>query len=123
MQCGKDRRVSRLRVFLKGSRVRLGKKIGGVNADTAVIGVCDLDVFGAAWRSHPGWGARVEVENHVTGEARYGVFALDMQPRASMVFARTGFDDGGCLLYELVSESKRVGAEMEFIKEGEPYPF
>jgi hypothetical protein len=123
MQWGKDRRVSRLRVVLKGSRVQLGKEIGGVNTDTAVIGVCDLDVFSAAWDNFPGGDPGSEVEYHVTGEEKYGVFALDKQHRAAMVFARTGFGDGGFSIYELVSGSKRVGVEIVFIKEKEPYPF
>jgi hypothetical protein len=121
MQWGKDRRVSRLRVVLKGASVQIGKEIGGVNTDTAAIGVCDLDVFSAAWRDHPGDAAN-KMEYHVTGEEIYGSFALDKH-RAVMAFAHTGFGDGGFPIYELVSGSKRVGIEIEFIKEKEPYPF
>ncbi len=123
MQWGKYSHVSRLRVFLKGNHVQLGKKIGGVNTDTGAIGVCDVDVFGAAWRNYPGGDAGSEVEDHVTGEEKYGVFALDKQHRAVMAFARAGFGEGGYPVYELVSGSKRVGIEIDFIKEKEPYPF
>lgn len=122
MQWGTDRRVSRLRVVLKGSSVQLGKEIGSVCTDTAVIGVFDLDVFSAAWRDHPEAAAN-KMEDHVTGEEIYSSFALDEQHRAVMAFAHTGFGDGGYPVYELLSGSKRVGVEVVFIKENEPYPF
>jgi hypothetical protein len=122
MQWGRDRRVSRLRVVLKGSSVQLGKKVGGVCTDTAAIGVCDLDVFSAAWRKNPKNAAN-KMEYHVTGEEIYGSFALDEQNRAVMAFAHTGFGDGEYPLYELVSGSKRVGVEIVFIEEKQPYPF
>jgi hypothetical protein len=122
MQWGKDRRVSRLRVVLKGSSFQIGKEIGGVNTDTAAIGVCDLDVFSAAWRDDPGDAAN-KMEYHVTSEKIYGSFALDEEHRAVMAFVRTGFGDGGYPVYELVSGPRRVGAEVVFIKEKEPYPF
>jgi hypothetical protein len=122
MQWGEDRKVSRLRVFLKGSDVRLGEEIGGVNLETGVCGVFDIEVIGAAWRANPVDVGNL-VEYHVTGEETYGVFALDEQDRPVMAFARSGFGDGGFSVHELVSGSNRVGVEVVFIEENTPYPF
>jgi hypothetical protein len=125
MQWGEDRRVSRLRVLLKGRRGQRGEEVGAVSIDTAKCGVCDPEVFSAAWRAHPGGevAATNELEYQITGGALYGAVALDEQHGAVMVFVRSGFGDGGYPVYELISRSKRVGVEVVFINESEPYPF
>jgi hypothetical protein len=125
MQWGEDRRVSRLRVLLKGRRGQRGEEVGGVNIDTAKCGVCDPEVFSAAWRAHPGGevAAGNELEYQITGEAIYGAVALDEQHGAVMAFARSGFGDGGYPVHELVSRSSRVGIEVVFIEENASYPF
>jgi len=121
MQWGRDRRISRLRVLLKGRRGQRGEEVDGVCIDTARCGVCDPEVFSAAWRDYPGEAVN-ELEYQLTGGALYGAFALDEQYGAVMAFAHSGFGDGCYPVYELVSRSSRVGVEVVFIHENEPYP-
>lgn len=122
MQWGGGRRVSRLRVLLEGRRGQRGAEIEAVSIDTSKCGVCDPEVFSAAWRAYPG-DAVNEVESHVTSGEIYGAFALGEQDGAVMAFARSGFGDGGYPIYELISRSQRVGVEIVFIEENEPFPF
>jgi hypothetical protein len=84
--------------------------------------VCDPEVFSAAWRDYRGDEGNDE-ECYVSGEEKYRAFALDEQNRAVMALARSGFGDGCYPIYELVSRSRRVGVEVVFVKEKEPYPF
>jgi hypothetical protein len=122
MQWDDDRRVSRLRVFLHETSVQLGEEIGGVNTDTGVCSVFDVEMISAAWRADPVDTGNF-VEYHVTGEEKYGVFTLDEQHRAVMAFAHSGFGGGGFSVHELVSSLGRVGVEVVFIEENKPYPF
>src|SRR5690348_11150733 len=49
MDFGGDKRVSRLRVCLSGTRPQLGRQIGETWTDTAITGLCDHENFSEVW--------------------------------------------------------------------------
>src|SRR5688572_6174336 len=48
---GGDKRVSRLRTLLEGCVPSVGARLGETWTDTALTGICDLEIFSNAWGS------------------------------------------------------------------------
>jgi hypothetical protein len=126
MRYGQYLRVSRARVFLIGSSPRLGANIDEANSDVSVLAIFDsdevrhlcnddadngADMIGRAW----------SIADTEQGDC--GIAVLDAAADLRMPYVHTGFGDGGYPVYELRSDSERVGVEIEFIKPGTPYPF
>jgi hypothetical protein len=122
MDYGSDKRIARLRALLPGSTVVLRRLIDKTWTDTAQTGVCDYELFAAAWGAHEQSAWEV-IEPVLTSGWTHGVAVLDQTTGAVMPFVGSGFGDGEFPVFELQSDSQRVGVEIEFIKPGTPYPF
>ena len=119
---GGDRRPARLRVQLAGSNAALGAEIGKTWTDTATTGICDFEIFSAAWGEDNDASfeiIRPALEDH----HHHGLAVFDAAVGAVMPFLHSGFGDGNFPVYELVAAGQRVGFEVEFIREGKDYPF
>ncbi len=120
MRYGKDKRISRIQVSLKnGSDANLGAVIGTAGTDIAIIGICDAERIQAACEENPD-----ECGEDIKQDA-FGIDSSGVVHRDSCIIpvVSSGFGDGEFLVYELLSAAGREGAEIEFIKHNEPYPF
>lgn len=118
-----DRRISRLRLLAKGIDAPVGEAIGETWVDTAATSICDAEVMDAAWQSLGDDVATSRLEAFRETAAPCGVFVLDERLRASAPFVESGFGDGTYTVFELCADGRRVGIEIEFIENREPYPF
>lgn len=119
---GGDRRVSRLRVALKGTKPELGDELGETWTDTAVTGISDVDVFGPAWEEVGEDEGLAKLEEYFDELPSCGVFDLG-EAGALMPHVDSGFGDGTYPVVELVENGRRVGFEIEFVEPETPYPF
>ena len=119
---GGDRRPARLRIQLAGSNAAMGAEIGKTWTDTATTGICDFEIFSAAWGEDSDASFEI-IKPALEDNHHYGVAVLDANVGAVMPFLHSGFGDGTYPVYELVAEGRRVGFEVEFIPEGKAYPF
>ncbi len=109
--------ITRLRVVSPGSVPELGRKLGEVCTDIASVGVCDGEAFEELAKS-------VDVEE--LWDIRQPAFDVDycdvvvlkkdLEVPVAIVNVR---GDGTYPVFELLSASKRIGAEVEFHKPGE----
>lgn len=122
MQFGKERRPSRLRVALEGTKSSIGGVIGEAWADTARIGVCDPEVFEAEWKNDD-WA--YEQLDRVFSQTFTGVAVLADGTDAILPYVESGFGDGDFPVHELIEEGtgRRVGVEVEIIAPGATYPW
>jgi hypothetical protein len=122
MDYGCDRRISRLRVMVPGSDPELGEELGDTWTDTAQTAICDFEVFSAAWGDDDDE-AYEKISDDLMDAESFGVAVLDDRTGAAAPFVSSGFGDGSFPVFELREGKRRVGFEIEFIKEGERYPF
>jgi len=120
MDYGTDKRISRLRVARAGADPELGRKVGTVWADVGRTGVCDAERFVAV--------EPLKDEQRWTETIGAALDAAETPGIASfegveMPFVASGFGDGEFPVYRLQSGGEPVGAEVQFIKPTERYPF
>lgn len=114
MPFGRDRVVSRLRVRVETAKnLKLGKELGETGTDSAMIGVCDINAFEAAYQREGG-ADRVQAAIDSLGAEDFGVLRVPEFPDAIMPFVPTGSDGNGLIL-AVMSEGKRVGIELPFM--------
>lgn len=110
---------SRLRVILPGTNPVLGGEIGTTWTDVATTGVCDYEAFAKASQNPDKYDN--EIRQKVFDIDVYIVVPLDPESEATVAAVTSGFGDGEYRVFELLSESKRVGAEVEFIPPDGPF--
>jgi len=119
---GTEKRVSRLQVVTRLAEATLGPEIGKTWSDTARTGVCDYQLYKEAWGDDErGW----QIVGPTLEELSSGVAVLDEAAGAILPFLESGFGDGEFPVFELLDghSNSRVGIEVQFIAQGEPYPF
>lgn len=114
----REKRIARLRGIQKGVKPILGKEIGKVSTDCAMLGIYDRKNFQSLLRQ----GSEVFYE---WGEAAmdivskpYGILVQSLKKSAILPVVTSGFGDGEYPVFELTRDGKRVGFEVEFIAEG-----
>ena len=117
MAFGRDHRVSRLRVVLRGSKPSLGPGIGKCQVDTGRFLVCDHRAFSKVRAETEAAGLKAFFGN--MSECGHGVARLSGVP---VYHTESGFGDGSYPIFELREATARVGAEVEFIRANEDYP-
>lgn len=116
---GEDKRISRLRIVQDVAHEK-AELLGTTVADVAFTGACD---HGALLGSVVGNEEEAEkLAQKVFDIDDFGKVALSADPEAALHVVSSGFGDGEFPVRELVSESGRVGVEVEFIAPGAPYP-
>jgi hypothetical protein len=128
MKFGQERRISRVRLFLKDSSPIIGDAVGEASADVAHIAFFDSEEVDRFLNDNSERSERAEdiipdaywLADDQQGEC--GVALLDATADLKMPYVWTGFGDGSYPAYELKSGSDMVGVEIEFIKPGTPYP-
>jgi hypothetical protein len=120
MDYGTDKRISRLRVARAGADPELGRKVGAVWADVGRIGVCDAERFGAVepLKDEARWTETIGAA--LDASETHGIASFE---GVEMPFVASGFGDGEFPVYRLRSGGEPVGAEVQFIKPTERYPF
>jgi hypothetical protein len=123
MSYGVDRRISRMRVLPKGVSATLGEAAGCISVDLGGIAIADIDVLAPSVEEHAD-----EYENWIKdllfsddGES-VGVARWKAGDTA-LPYADGGFGDGAYTVYQLMSDGRAAGLEVEFIPAGTPYPF
>jgi hypothetical protein len=113
---GRDRVVSRLRVRLESAPdPKPGKELGDTGTDSAMIGVCEIAAFEAAYKKEGGADRVQEAIDSQTGKG-FGILTVPEFPDAIMPFVPTGSDGNGPVL-ALMSGGKVVGIELPFMDE------
>lgn len=110
---------SRLRVVFPDTAPVLGGEIGTTWTDVATTGVCDYEAFAKAAQDPDKYDD--EIRQKLFGIDVYIVVPLDPESEATVAAVSSGFGDGEYRVYELLSESERVGAEVEFIPPDGPF--
>ncbi|MGN6367337.1 MAG: hypothetical protein ACTHN5_03660 [Phycisphaerae bacterium] len=114
-------RVSRLRAAA-APETTPGKPLGTVGTDVATLAVVDANAlhpdFSEEWKSHS-----ADIENTWQSAELHAATQWGDTDDATVFFTTTGFGDGTFTIQELLSNDKRAGFEVEFIKPGTPYPF
>ena len=119
MDYGDDKRISRLRL-VQDVPHELGELLGTTVADVGYTGACDHE---ALLKSVVGNEEAAEkLAQKVFDIDDFGKVALPADPEAALHIVSSGFGDGEFPVRELISESGRVGVEVEFIEPGAPYP-
>ncbi|HEU4882886.1 MAG TPA: hypothetical protein VFT45_11585 [Longimicrobium sp.] len=120
MDYGTDKRISRLRIARAGAEPELGRKAGAVWADVGRTGVCDAERFGAVepLKDEQRWTETIGAA--LDAAETHGVATFE---GVEMPFVSSGFGDGEFPVYPLKSGGEPVGAEVQFIKPTERYPF
>ena len=114
MPFDRDRIVSRLRVRLKSARnLKTGKELGDAGTDSAMIGVCEIDAFEAAYKTEGGADKVQAAIDALEGEA-FGILQVPEFPNTRMPFIPMGSDGNGPVL-AVMSDGKRVGIELPFM--------
>ena len=119
---GGDRRPARLRVCLSEANATFGSQIGETWTDTATTGICDFEIFSAAWGEAKDAAFKM-IQPALQDSYYHGVAVLNANVGAIMPFLHSGFGDGHYPVYELTAAGRRVGFEVEFIGAGKDYPF
>jgi len=125
MKFGQDRRISRVRLFLKNETPIVGESIGEASADVAHIAFFDSEEVKRLLDDSPDRAADMIAKAYWQADDTQGdcgIALLDDDTDLKMPYVWTGFGDGSFPAYELKSGSARVGVEIEFIKPGTPYP-
>lgn len=102
---------SRLRIVLPGKEPSLGKVLGTTCTDVARTGVCDDEALAPYRGDYPMW---EEAQEEIFDLWPYGIFTLDQTSGATLPVISSGSSDGTFPVRELISDSTRVGAEVEF---------
>ncbi len=126
MKFGQARRISRVRLFLKGSSPIVGDPVGEANADVAHIAFFDSEAVERFLHDNSERAEDIIPDAYWLADDQQGecgVALLDATADLKMPYVWTGFGDGGYPAYELRSGSDMVGVEIEFIKPGTPYPW
>ena len=110
------KRVSRLRVYLRGAREPVvGKKMGTTLTDTGMMAVCDIDALDKAV------GGDYDRFNDLVTQRDYkdcGIVQIQMKGPIVIHYVSTGFGDCDAPVYELKSGRTRIGMELEFLAPG-----
>jgi hypothetical protein len=117
-----DSRIARLRVFPRGARPTIGKRLGSAATDLGYIGVSDYAAYVAAWEKDR-VAFQKTVSNEIPESGRFNVAKLGSDPSVEVPFVESGFGDGRFSVYALLEGEARVGAEVVFIRSKKPYPF
>ena len=123
---GRDKRVSRIRMVLPGVVSKLGATLDEAGVDSGTIAMFDAEEIGTLCEADEDRGADRVLSawsEADTEQGDCGVAILDAETGLKMPYASAGFGDGGYPIYELLSDSGRIGVEIEFIRPGTPYPF
>jgi hypothetical protein len=108
--------VSKMRVRLEGAkRPRRGKKLGEAGTDSAMLGICEIDAFEAAYKKEGG-ADRVQEAIDLQTKDGFGVLAVRQFPNAIMPFVPIGSDGNGPV-FALMSGTQCVGIELPFTDE------
>lgn len=118
MEFDGDAYISRLRFCLSDLELINLNRIGATWADTGTQAICDLDQYTRAMQQNPKIAEDLEA---ALDEQDYGVY--NVGENVEIVAINSGFGDGVFDFYELVSNDRRVGVEIEMIKPGTAYPF
>ena len=114
---GRYRVVLRLRVCLDSAYTPdLGDEVGETGTDSAMIGVCDIEAFEAAYRD--GGAKTVQKAINALDDEEFGILTVPEYPDAVMPFVPTGSDGSGPV-YALLSGGGVVGIELDFSGEDE----
>ncbi len=117
-----DRRISRLRVLQRGKKPCIGKQLGDTWTDTAMTGICDLEILSKEWTAIGQDKAEEKLQEEYERGEDCGVFTLKSKG-TKVPFVSSGFGDGTFPIFELCDSEDRVGFEIEFIFVSTPYPF
>lgn len=115
---GSDKRAAALRCLREGRQGERGAVLGEVGVDTGQIGLCDLEVFGAAVEKlgeAAFWERLEELENSAE--------ILEAAPGAILALVDSGFGDGSYEVSELRDGGELVGLEVTLIGPEDKYPF
>lgn len=108
-----DKRVSRMRAFLK-EPATLGPRVDDVGVDFAQVGIFDPVILDqAAERMDHAEGEKMIADLEAIQE--FGAIQLGAEEQAIMPVAASGFGDGRYPIHELLLDAKRVGLEVVFI--------
>jgi hypothetical protein len=111
---GHHRIVSRLRVHLATAmNPNLGKEVGEAGTDSAMIGVCDIKAFNAAFAEDGDDAVQEAIAAHT--DKGFGIVQVKRRPGAIMPFVPTGSDGSGPV-FALMASGKRVGFQLAFIE-------
>lgn len=114
---GSDRRCARFRVYLEGSKPKLGQQLGTVATDLATMGFYDPKCFQSLRKQGSeeffAWGESA----FDASKSSHGVLVHDLKRSAILPYVTSGFGDGTYPVYELTQLNRRVGFEVEFISE------
>lgn len=119
MDYGDDKRISRLKL-VQDVPHELGELLGTTFADVGYTGACDHEALLDSVVGNEEAAEKLAQEVFEIDE--YGKAALSDDPEAVMHVVSSGFGDGEFPVRELISESRRIGVEVEFIEAGAPYP-
>ncbi|SRR5258708_792057 len=116
MEFAGRKRVSRLRVYLKGAPdIKLGKKVGETLTDTGLVTVCDISaVDEAAGGDYDGF-------NEVVSQYSYkscGIIEFELKGPIRLPYVETAFGDCDGPVFDLRSGKDRIGIELEFLPHG-----
>jgi hypothetical protein len=121
---GQDRRVAGMRVFAVGSKAKRGKKIGEIPVDFGGVSVLDIDTVEDSINEDE---ERYEewLDEILYDSDDYSSIKIhEWVPTGTKIpVVQGGFGDGVYNVYELMEEGNIVGLEIEFIRDGEEYPF
>ncbi|MCK5290528.1 MAG: hypothetical protein KAR39_00740 [Thermoplasmata archaeon] len=102
---------SRLRIFLPSEEPSLGKVLGETWTDVAMTGVCDHQALSPYIGNANMW---ERIQDEIYKVYPLGTINIDPTSQATMPVINSGHGDGTFPVYELISDSVRVGAEVEF---------
>lgn len=117
-----DRRVSRLKAFLKSESPTIGNQVGETWTDTALTGIVDFESFSKVWGDDDD-ASYDKLQDKLESAENFGVIKFDKAANVLMPFVSSGFGDGSFPVFELVSDGQVVGLEVEFISAETKYPF
>jgi hypothetical protein len=110
----RNRIVSKLRVRLEGTEnLKAGKAVGETGTDSAMIGVCEIDAFEAAYKKK---GGAEKIQQAIVSQTRkgFGFLTVSAFPDTMMPFVPIGSDGSGPV-FGLMSKGKCVGIELPFM--------
>jgi hypothetical protein len=117
---GGERRVAAMRCVVRGSTsLERGSQVGECGVDTGRVGFCDEGVFGPAMDRYED----EYMEQLDSVEDPCAAVVLGPAREAMIALADCGFGDGSYPVFELCSDGKVVGLEIEFIGPEKRYPF
>ncbi len=122
---GTDRRISRLRSF-QAKAPLVARLLGEISVGFNSVSICDPVTFLAALLKHTDDGQNLELIHSLFWDRlneSFGIITFLEDPPATMAFVRCGWGAGHYEVFELMSDTTRIGIETIFIDPQEPYFF